>query len=617
MTPTHLTYLAGVIVIGIAAQWIAWRIRVPAILLLLAAGFGFGQAFPPDDYLDTALLFPATSLAVAVILFEGGLTLRFRELKSSGSMILRLVTLGCLATGILGAIAARMLVFESWSLSILAGAIFTVTGPTVVIPLLRFIRPSGRVASIAKWEGIVIDPIGAVLAVLVFEALIAAGPGEAFATVMLSLMKTLVVGIVVGGGIAILLILILERHWVPDYLDAPVLLATVVGSFAASNVIQSESGLLTVTLMGILLANQKRVEIDHLIEFKEHLGVLLISVLFVVLSGRVEFKDLTDLGWQSLLFIGVLILIVRPAAVMTALVGSSLNWRERLFLSWLAPRGIVAAAVASIFALELEHHPEIDPFLVEDAEKLVPLTFLVIIGTVAVYGLTAGILARRLKLADQSPQGLFFAGACPIVRAIAKAVQNEDISVLLVDSNRDNVRQARMDGIRTRHGNILSETLQEDLDLFGIGRFLAMTPNDEVNSLAAIAMRNLFGRSNVYQLPPRADRSATSRTSSNPSAGRRLFGQNITYDELERRVELGEAVVKKTLLTSEFDFKAFKELYGDDGIVLFVIPKAGTINVRHAGDTSTPHTGHKLISLVIPREDSPDFNPASHADESH
>jgi len=614
LTPSPLIYLAAVVVIGIAAQWIAWRLKLPAILLLLAAGFAFGQWLPIEEYIPQDLLFPAVSLSVAVILFEGGLTLRFRELRATGGSVWRLVTIGCLITGVFSAVAARLLIFQEWPIAILAGAIFTVTGPTVVIPLLRAVRPTGRLSKIAKWEGIVIDPIGAMLAVLVFEALISAGVGAAAASVTYSLVITLATGVIIGGGAALVLIVLFEQNWIPDFLDAPVLLATVLGIFAASNTMQAESGLVTVTVMGIVLANQRRVEIEHLIKFKENLGVLLISVLFILLSGRIRPSDVSQLGLNGFLFLLVLIFVVRPIAVFASTLGTKLTFKERVFLAWLAPRGIVAAAVASVFALELEHalnHPEGLSFdasyaqlLRDDAGQLVPLTFLVIIATVATYGLTAGTLARWLGLADQNPQGMLIAGAGAFARAAAKAVQKEGYQVLLVDSNRENIRAARMDDLPCRHGNILSDTLRDELDLSGLGRFLAMTPNDEVNSLASLIMRNEFGRAGVYQLPVNKVRlTQQGREEAAPPEGRRLFAEGLTYAELNRRIVEDRAVVKKTLLTEEFDFPAFLRQHGDSAVVLFVVaPKSKSISIRNAGESISPQPGQKLISLVTPPE---------------
>lgn len=597
--PSPLVYLTCVVVLGIAAQWIAWRIRLPAILLLLIFGFAFGWQVDPDHFIDETMLFPIVSLSVAVILFEGGLSLRFSELRETGQVVTRLITVGGLVTFILSTLAAR-LIFENIGICALAGAVFVVTGPTVIVPLLRHVRPVRRIGAIAKWEGIVNDPIGAVLALLVFETVSAVGVREAAFGVTAQLFKIIAISGVLGVVLTFALIEFFRRHWIPDYLQNPVLLAVVLGSFTASNVLQPESGLATVTLLGILLANQKRIVITHLVEFKENLGVLLISMLFILLASRLRLEDVTELGWAGAGFLALLILVVRPASIFLATVGTTLSWQERVFLSCLAPRGIVAAAVASVFALELSHASRnglIDPSLAQQAEQLVPLTFLVIIGTVAIYGLAAAPLARRLHIADSNPQGILFAGADGIVRAIAKLLQSEGFQVLLVDTNYDRISQSRMAGLPVCHASVLSEYVREEIELGGIGRLLAMTGNDEVNSLACLQFIESFGRSNVYQLAPRVVKSAT-RAASNHSSlrGRTLFGAETTHAGLAQVFAAG-GVVKKTSLTEEFDYAAFRQQYGTQATVLFVIDQDENLKVC-VDDENEFATGQTLISLV-------------------
>jgi NhaP-type Na+/H+ or K+/H+ antiporter len=356
-----LLYLAGVLVLGIAAQWLAWRLRFPSILLLL--GFGFTLAavaeplgwIDPSSVVDDALLLPVVSLSVAVILFEGGLTLRLAELREAGRALLRLITLGALLTWGLTTLAARCFCGLGWPLSLLLGAILVVTGPTVIGPLLRHVRPTRRIGAVLKWEGIVIDPIGAVLAVLVFEGLSAGGVWLGATGALWGLAMTILVGIVVAALTGLVLLVLLRRFLIPDFLHNAVILAAVVASFAVSNVLQEESGLLTVTLLGVIMANQRYVSVRHVAEFKENLQVLLISCLFIVLASRQDPEVLAEVGWGGLLFLTALIVVVRPASVYLSTVGSELNLRERTFLAFLAPRGIVAAAVAAVFSLKLGH----------------------------------------------------------------------------------------------------------------------------------------------------------------------------------------------------------------------------------------------------------------------
>jgi NhaP-type Na+/H+ or K+/H+ antiporter len=602
-------YMVGVPLLGIAAQWAAWRARLPAILLLLACGIALGQFVNPDELLSEVtggarangprLLFPAVSLAVAVILFEGGLSLRFHELKYSGPVVLRLVTIAAGVTWLLSTLAVRFSFDLSVRMALLVGAILVVTGPTVVGPLLRHVRPTRRVGSIAKWEGIVIDPIGAVLAILVFEQVLAAGRFPTVGSVLLVLAKCALVAVIIGFVASRLLVEAVRRYWLPDYLQGVAFLAAALGAFAASNALQAESGLATVTLMGVMLANQRKVSVRHVVEFNEHLGVLLISCLFVVLGSRLDVAEMLSLGWGGAALLLLLIVVVRPVSVFAATIGSSTSYRERLFLSFLAPRGIVAAAVASVFALKIETIASPESRLGEQAQLLVPITFLVIVGTVAVYGLLAAPFARRLGLADPNPQGLLIAGASGWIRDVAKAIKDEGFAVLLVDTNDSHISEARMAGLSAECMNILSEPVQNELDLSGIGRLLAMTPNDEVNAVAARELANMFGRAHVYQLPDEGD--ASRRWSlAQHLGGRPLFGKEMSYWEIEGRMLRGE-VVKKTKLTNEFTWQDFRDFYGPSAALLFVIGGSNSLTICTADQTVQPKAGQTVVALVDSR----------------
>ncbi|MBO6740123.1 MAG: sodium:proton antiporter, partial [Phycisphaerales bacterium] len=443
--------LAMIFVLGVGAQWLAWKIRVPSILLLLLIGILAGPvartvlegtkfaqfALDPDTLFSSDVLLAAVGIAVGLILYEGGLTLNFKELKSTWKPVTLLVSTGALITWIIAGISAYYIFNLDRSIAVLLGAILIVTGPTVVGPLLTHIRPSGDSGLILKWEGIVIDPIGVLAAVLVFEVISVNSEMNDVGSVVQAILVTIVAGTGFGLLAAVLLRTVMTRFLVPDYLQNPVSLMLVVAAFTASNEVMPESGLLATTVMGIALGNQKKVDVHHILEFKENLRVLLIAALFIVLSARLQIDQLAQLDWMRvLLFLAVLILVARPVAVFLATVGAGLSLNERMFIAWLAPRGIVAAAGASIFSLGLG---------TEDAEQIVPLTFSVIIGTVAFYGLTTPWAAKMLRVADQNPQGVLFIGAPYWARAIARMLHQRGYKVLLVDSNRSNVRDARMD----------------------------------------------------------------------------------------------------------------------------------------------------------------------------
>lgn len=594
------SYLAGVIALGVLAQWAAWRLRVPAILFLLIAGVLGGYVASPDDILGRDLVQPIVSLFVAVVLFEGGLTLRLGELRETRIIVLRLISCGALITWGLATLAG-LLVFSDVRVAALAGAIYTVTGPTVIGPMLRAIRPRRTVGSVAKWEGIVIDPIGALLAVLVFEATLSAGPGAALTQVVLAMLKTIAISAPLAAVAGGLFVLLLRRHWLPDHLQVPAMLGTVLVVHVVSNAVQEEAGLATVTLLGMILANQKFARLEHVAEFKEHLTTLLISTLFILLAGRLDPLDVVALGWQGVAFLALLVLVVRPASIFGSLLGSGMKWQEQAFLAWLAPRGIVAVAVSAVFALHARHYVEagqLSETTAEEMRMLVSLTFLVVIGTVAVYGLTSGIVARRLGVAEPDPQGVLFLGANRVSIAIAEALHAAEIPVLLVDTNRGHVNDARMKGLPVAYGNALFESFQENLGLGGIGRMLAMTPNDEVNTLATLEYADLFGRSEVYQLS--GERKATEHDEkAGKHRARGLFAGHLDYDTLDARLANG-ATIKRTALTEEFTLERFREMYGETAEILFVRGTAGKLTIVTTTNDVVPRAGQTVFALVDP-----------------
>lgn len=324
MAENILLGLTFILVLGIAASWLAWRLRLPSILVLLVFGFIAGPAtgfLNPDDIFGELLL-PIVSLSVAVLLFEGGLNLSIAELRKTGSVVFKLITVGVLITWLLGAGVAYFVLNLDLELAALLGAILVVTGPTVILPLLRHLRPSGQVGSILKWEGIVIDPIGAMLVVLVFQAIIAGGGQEAASLIAISLAKTVFFGGVIGISGAVIIAQMLKRYWMPDFLHSVVSLALVILAFTASNYLQEDSGFLTVTIMGIVLANQKGVNVKHIIEFKENLRVLIISGLFILLTARLQLEELAKIGAGSIALLAVLILLARPISVALSTLGS-------------------------------------------------------------------------------------------------------------------------------------------------------------------------------------------------------------------------------------------------------------------------------------------------------
>lgn len=609
MHESLLLGVATVFVLGLGAQWIAWRFRLPSILLLLIFGFVAG---PVTGLLDPADLqgdwvFTFVAVSVGIILFEGGLSLRLDELREVRTAVRNLITVGVAITGVLATLGAYYLVGFNWPVAIIIGALLTVTGPTVVIPLLRHVRPTGRVGTVAKWEGITIDPIGAILAVLVLETVILLNEPEGregLGGALARLGEGLLAEAVVGAGAAVLgafvLILLLRRGLVPDYLQNPIALAVVIAVFALSNTLQEESGLLATVLMGIGLANQKVVSVRRIVEFKEDLRLLLLSLLFIVLAARLELSALSYVTGGSLLFLAALMLVIRPLSVWVSLSRTELNAREKVFLAWLAPRGVVAAAVASLFSFRLE------PYFPEQAEGIVPVIFLVIVGTVAIYGLTITPLARWLGVAHPDPQGVLFVGAHGWARAFARALHEAEFSVLLVDSNPLHIREARREGLPARRANVLAEGITDELDLGGIGRVLALTANEEVNALAGLHFSEVFETGDTYQLAARtADGGERPTELPQHLRGQALFSATTTYLTLQRRFEEG-AEVRTLPLPHREAYVDLREHFGDRFLPLF-LARGSQLFVFSARERDpAPQKGDVLIALVGPVEDPRD-----------
>ena len=594
MSESPLVVLTMVGVVAFACQWAAWRVRLPAILFLLAAGILAGPVtglLKPDQIFGD-LLFPLISLSVAIILFEGSLTLTFEEIRAQKQTVQRLITVGALITWVFVAVASHYLFGLVWELSVLFGAICIVTGPTVIVPMLRTVRPNAAIANILRWEGILIDPIGALLVVVVYEFIVAQGQASGFAHSLLAFARIIGVGSFLGalGGIA--LTLILRRHWVPEYLHNLAALSILFAVFTFSDVLAHESGLLAVTIMGMWLANEKDLHIADILNFKEHLTVVLISGLFILLAARLELPDILALGWLPLVLLLIMQLLIRPLSVWVSAWGTPLNWREKALLSWIAPRGIVAAAVSSLFAIRLDNEG------FEQSVLLVPLTFMVIIGTVVLQSATAGTMARLLKVAAPKPRGFLILGAGTGARAIGNALRKQDVRVLLADSNWDNIRAARMEGLETFYGNPVSEYAEQRLDLVGIGKLLAMSPDRNNNTVAGMYFRSELGARNIYTLQTSVDTKLPEKHQSGAAQrGYTLFSSDMTFGKLTSLLARG-AEIRTTKMTEEFTFDNFLATHAEKATPLFAIDPEGRIQVFVDKGELVPSAGWILISLV-------------------
>ncbi|MBT8217252.1 MAG: sodium:proton antiporter [Acidimicrobiia bacterium] len=588
-----IVQLGGIVVVAVAAQWAAARLKIPSILLLLMAGFLVG---PGLDLLDPDALFgellpPAVSLAVGLILFEGGMSLRLREMAGQQRVLWLLVTVGVLISWVVAATTVLLFTDLPAGIAVLIGSILVVSGPTVVGPLLSQVRPSRTVSSILKWESIFIDPVGVLLAVLTFEVLLvdrALDPnvGE----VVWEVVKFILAGAGVGAGLAVLAIIALRRHWVPEHLLSLFGVSVAILAFIISGEISHESGLLATTILGLILANHRPIRTEQIVRFSEIIRVLLIGVLFIVLSARLDVDSLRGELGAAIAVVAALVLIARPLAVAVATWRTKLEWPQRLLLGAVAPRGIVAASIASVFSLELQAEG------VAGADAITPIVFAVIVGTVALYGLGMGPLARRIGLAEEHQEGALILGAGSVERAIARSLAAAGVTVVVATTNRRDHYQARMEELRSFYGNLLDRDVQLNLDLSGIGQLLALTPNDDVNTLACSRFGELFGGAYVFQLQPAG---APAGIESSPAAelgGRFLFGPGSDYYSLKRALD-GGGQIRRTTLSDEFTLDDLRKSV-ESAVPLFIVRSGGRLTIIPAG-ASDPLSGVGQGDTVI------------------
>lgn len=536
MTHNLLLVFAIIIILGVLSQWLAWRYRLPAILILILVGIFIGPAtgYINPEVIFKDLLIPFVSLGVALILFEGGMNLKISELNKVGSTIRRLVTTGVIVSWILISLSALTVLGLSLEISLVFGAMLVVTGPTVILPLLSHVRPKGKVGYTLKWEGMFIDPIGALLATVVFESIMTGCVQSAMEVFILSISRTVLISLLLSLIAAFLILILIKKDWIPDFLDNPLTFASVIAAFTISNMVQPESGLLTATLMGVIFANQNFVSVRHIIHFKEDLRLIIISTLFIVLAASLKLSDLRHIDYRCFIFLFILIFLIRPLTVAMCSDKKSFSLKERIFLGMMAPRGIIAAAMASVFAMQLQAAGY------AEAGKIVPFTFFIIIGTVVFYGVISLPLARFLGITIPEPQGLIFVGAHTWARKIALELKRQGLQVIMVDSNKENAIAAEQEGLVSYCGNILDDKISDEMDLSGVGNIFALTSNEEANSLALIKYKEVFGRKGLYHLPVDLKKNGIVN---HGGLGRILFGSDMDYSRMEEVFSKGAEVI--------------------------------------------------------------------------
>lgn len=595
---SDLMILAVIGMVGFLCQWLATRVRMPAIIFLLMAGILLGPVtgfIVPDD-LFGSLLFPYISLSVAIILFEGALTLRLDQLNEIGKPVRRMLTTGVVVNIAIMSMAAHYLLNLSWSISFLFGALMVVTGPTVIAPMLKFVKVKPKIADVLRWEGILIDPIGALIAVLFYEWIVvqnsSIGVGEVFEVFT----ATIAVGLAVGIGFGYLFGLLLRKHLIPEELHNFASLALVCFAYAFSDSVMHESGLLAVTVMGLLLANMKGVHIHSILHFKEDLTTVFVSALFVVLAARLDFAGFAALGWSALLLLVVMQFVARPLKVLVSLHNSDFTLKEKAMVSWIGPRGIVAAAVSAVFALKLES------LGLEGADKLVPLAFLIIIGTVLFQSLTASFVAKLLGVAQPKTNGVLLIGANLFSEALAKTLNENKVETIISDTSWDRLRRARISGLKTYYGNPSSDHASMHLPLSGLGYMLGLSGHYENDIAQAGRFMSEFGARNVFVLPPNQDPEKQHKHSMSSDYSGRTF-IDLEHHSLELKQLMNQGwTIKVTELSEEFDYDNWKQKHQDARPLLAILSN-GDISFESVDHHLEAPSGAKLFSLVKPNTD--------------
>ena len=581
-----------VILIGILSQWVAWKYRMPAIVVMAVAGLLVGPIFglinPQESMGD--LFGPIITFAVAIILFEGSLNLDIREIKGFSKPVARIVTIGAFIAWIAGSLAAHYLAGLSWEVSFIIGGLFIVTGPTVILPLLRQAKLKPRVAAILKWEGIVVDPFGALLAVFAFE-FIKFINSEVTLNALLLFFAASAFAVFLGWIAALIIGNAFERGSIPEYLKAPILFVVVLSVFVFSDEIMHETGLLAVTAMGMKMANMRLTTLNDVRHFKEDISVLLISGIFVMLTASLDPKVLLEIfNPYIVMYVTAMIFVVRPLSIWISTIGTDLTVREKLLIGWIAPRGIVALTVSGYFATILLEKGY------EDAELLTALTFALVLSTVVLHGFSIGFVAKKLNLTTTDESGVAIVGGSKFAAGLAQSIKDTGNEVLLLDQSWAGLADARKLGLNSYVGDILSEQIEYHIDLTPYRYMLAMTKSDIYNAHVCADFAPDLGRKNLFQTSFHVGKDIETFTI---TGGQQLFTPAISIYGLEERMHAGH-VIRKTLLTKQYSYTQYLRERDDKSILLYILRADGEIEFFTPAEELQATAGDAIIALTSP-----------------
>ncbi|MCT2535249.1 sodium:proton antiporter [Aquibacillus koreensis] len=586
--------------LGVGSQWLSWRFRLPAIVLMSIAGLLAGPVFgfinPEQDFGE--MYQPIISIAVAIILFEGSLNLDIKEIRGLGRPVIRIVTIGALISWILGSFAAHMVAGLSMAVSFVIGAIFIVTGPTVILPLLRQSKLKPRPAKILKWEGVIVDPFGALLAVFAFEIILFLSKeveGIALVYFLLASAFAVLLGWLFGKGIGTMF----EKGSIPEFLKSPVVFSAVIACFTIADEVTHETGLLAVTAMGMTLANMGIASIQDMRHFKENISMLLISTIFIMLTASLTTDTLLHVfNIEIIGYVLLMLFVVRPLSIFVSTINTDLTMKERILVGWIAPRGIVALTVASYFASILLEEG------FNDASIVTSLTFALVFFTVCAHGFSIGWLARKLDLSSEGQPGVLIVGSNTFSVELAKIFQELDIPTLLTDSSWGKLSKVRRDGLPFHHGEILSEQTEYRLDMTPYDYLISVTEYDSYNALVCTTFVPAFGRKDVFRLGIESKTGDHVEQMTRSIGGRKLFAEEISLENLISKIDAGY-VFRKTSITEQYDYDSYLQDREEHTILLFVVKASKRIDFIVEGHSIKPERGDTIVSLTPP---SKEFN---------
>nr|WP_150467173.1 sodium:proton antiporter [Francisella sp. SYW-9] len=602
----YIMLASGLILFSaIVSQFLSWKLKLPSILFLILSGIILGPVsaqFFPDNFklVDGGVIFgealsPFVSICVAIILFEGSLSLNFSKIKNISSIVILLITAGLALTVIFTAIFCHNILHLNLQLSLLIGGITCVSGPTVVPPLMRTVRPKRHVANILKWEAIIVDPIGALVVVFMLSWFLLGSSyysqTNGVSVFIAYIVFVCILGVTTGFIFGYLIGLSFRRHYIPEYLKSFFVLAVIVVGFIITDSLMHGAGLLMVTVAGLVMANMKDIRMSDIVSFKENLSIVIISVLFIVLGADIDFSLFKDY-WLALIEIFLFLqFVLRPAVVLLCSIGSKINFAEKIVMGMIYPRGIVAASVAALVAVKISHS---NSDLTSQADTLVFFVFMIIIFTVIFQSIFTPAISKALGVTEPEGKGFLIIGGNRFARELAEIFVKNDIEVIITDSSWANVQKCRQLGLNTYYGSPVSIHADWSINLVGIGSMLGLSTSEYVNAVSAVKYKHEFGSKNTYVLRASQKESYKGIGAIETNLAMLLFDEGVDFNLLIDRLNQG-ASIRSTNITPNYTLDNF---FADNpgAIALFIIDNNGYAQ-PFAKNKKIKSDSYSLISL--------------------